>query len=320
MIEITNLQKSFGDLKVLNNINLNINDGEIYGLIGMSGAGKSTLLNCINGIEDYDCGSIRVNSKEVKSLGKDEKRLLQKDIGMIFQQLAMLSRKTVFQNIAFPMECWHYEKSEIEKKVKELASIVKITDKLDSKPAELSGGQKQRVAIARALSMDPKVLLSDEATSALDPITTASILDLLKDVQHRLGITIIVVTHEVDVIRKLCNRVSLLESGEIVASGPVEAIFAEQPEELRRFLGKSDYIGMQTVVNLQIILKDGDRSKYSISKLSQETGVDFVICGGNTERYRDNLLGDLVINVSNINDAEKVKNYLNASKITWHPY
>lgn len=320
MIEITNLQKSFGDLKVLNNINLNINDGEIYGLIGMSGAGKSTLLNCINGIEDYDCGSIRVNSKEVKSLGKDEKRLLQKDIGMIFQQFPMLSRKTVFQNIAFPMECWHYEKSEIEKKVKELASIVKITDKLDSKPAELSGGQKQRVAIARALSMDPKVLLSDEATSALDPITTASILDLLKDVQHRLGITIIVVTHEVDVIRKLCNRVSLLESGEIVASGPVEAIFAEQPEELRRFLGKSDYIGMQTGVNLQIILKDGDRSKYSISKLSQETGVDFVICGGNTERYRDNLLGDLVINVSNINDAEKVKNYLNASKITWHPY
>lgn len=320
MIEITNLQKSFGDLKVLNNINLNINDGEIYGLIGMSGAGKSTLLNCINGIEDYDCGSIRVDSKEVKSLGKDEKRLLQKDIGMIFQQFPMLSRKTVFQNIAFPMECWHYEKSEIEKKVKELASIVKITDKLDSKPAELSGGQKQRVAIARALSMDPKVLLSDEATSALDPITTASILDLLKDVQHRLGITIIVVTHEVDVIRKLCNRVSLLESGEIVASGPVEAIFAEQPEELRRFLGKSDYIGMQTGINLQIILKDGDRSKYSISKLSQKTGVDFVICGGNTERYRDNLLGDLVINVSNIDDAEKVKNYLNASKITWHPY
>lgn len=320
MIEITNLQKSFGDLKVLNNINLTINDGEIYGLIGMSGAGKSTLLNCINGIEDYDSGSIRVDSKEVKSLGKDEKRLLQKDIGMIFQQFPMLSRKTVFQNIAFPMECWHYDKSEIENKVKELASIVKITDKLDSKPAELSGGQKQRVAIARALSMDPKVLLSDEATSALDPITTASILDLLKDVQHRLGITIIVVTHEVDVIRKLCNRVSLLESGEIVASGPVEAIFAEQPEELRRFLGKSDYIGMQTGVNLQIILKDGDQSKYSISKLAQETGVDYVVCGGNTERYRDSLLGDLVINVKSTDDAEKVKNYLNASKITWHPY
>lgn len=138
MIEITNLQKSFGNLKVLNNINLTINDGDIYGLIGMSGAGKSTLLNCINGIEDYDSGSIRVDSKEVKSLGKDEKRLLQKDIGMIFQQFPMLSRKTVFQNIAFPMECWHYNKNEIEKKVKELASIVKISDKLDSKPAEFA--------------------------------------------------------------------------------------------------------------------------------------------------------------------------------------
>lgn len=320
MIEITNLQKSFGNLKVLNNINLTINDGDIYGLIGMSGAGKSTLLNCINGIEDYDSGSIRVDSKEVKSLGKDEKRLLQKDIGMIFQQFPMLSRKTVFQNIAFPMECWHYNKNEIEKKVKELASIVKISDKLDSKPAELSGGQKQRVAIARALSMDPKILLSDEATSALDPITTASILDLLNDVQNRLGITIVVVTHEVDVIRKLCNRVSLLESGKIVASGPVQALFAEQPEELRRFLGKSDYIGMLTGVNIQIILKDEDRSKYVISKLSQETGVDYIVCGGNTERYRNDLLGDLVINVESANDAEKVKNYLNASKITWHLY
>lgn len=176
------------------------------------------------------------------------------------------------------------------------------------------------MAIARALSMDPKILLSDEATSALDPITTASILDLLNDVQNRLGITIVVVTHEVDVIRKLCNRVSLLESGKIVASGPVQALFAEQPEELRRFLGKSDYIGMLTGVNIQIILKDEDRSKYAISKLSQETGVDYIVCGGNTERYRNDLLGDLVINVESANDAEKVKNYLNASKITWHLY
>lgn len=210
MIEITNLEKNFGDLEVLKKINLKIMDGEIYGLVGVSGAGKSTLLRCINGLESYSNGSLKVNGTEVKDLDKKQKKIFQKNIGMIFQHFPMLTRKTVYDNIAFPMKCWKYGKKEIDQRVKELAEIVGITDKLGEKPANLSGGQKQRVAIARALSMNPKILLSDEATSALDPKTTQSILALLKEINEKLGITIIIVTHQMEVVRQVCQKVSLL--------------------------------------------------------------------------------------------------------------
>ena len=222
MIEITNLEKNFGDLEVLKKINLKIMDGEIYGLVGVSGAGKSTLLRCINGLESYSNGSLKVNGTEVKDLDKKQKKIFQKNIGMIFQHFPMLTRKTVYDNIAFPMKCWKYGKKEIDQRVKELAEIVGITDKLGEKPANLSGGQKQRVAIARALSMNPKILLSDEATSALDPKTTQSILALLKEINEKLGITIIIVTHQMEVVRQVCQKVSLLEGGKIVTSGDVE--------------------------------------------------------------------------------------------------
>ncbi len=168
MIEIKGLQKSFGDLEVLQDINLTINDGEIYGLVGKSGAGKSTLLRCINGLEKYTNGSIKVDGVEVKDLDRKRMRYFRKDVSMIFQHFPMISRKTVYENIAFPMRCWKYDKATIDKKVKELAELVGISSKLYEKPGNLSGGQKQRVAIARALSMEPKILLSDEATSALD--------------------------------------------------------------------------------------------------------------------------------------------------------
>ena len=206
MIEITNLEKNFGDLEVLKKINLKIMDGEIYGLVGVSGAGKSTLLRCINGLESYSNGSLKVNGTEVKDLDKKQKKIFQKNIGMIFQHFPMLTRKTVYDNIAFPMKCWKYGKKEIDQRVKELAEIVGITDKLGEKPANLSGGQKQRVAIARALSMNPKILLSDEATSALDPKTTQSILALLKEINEKLGITIIIVTHQMEVVRQVCQK------------------------------------------------------------------------------------------------------------------
>ena len=222
MIEITNLEKNFGDLEVLKKINLKIMDGEIYGLVGVSGAGKSTLLRCINGLESYSNGSLKVNGTEVKDLDKKQKKIFQKNIGMIFQHFPMLTRKTVYDNIAFPMKCWKYGKKEIDQRVKELAEIVGSTDKLGEKPANLSGGQKQRVAIARALSMNPKILLSDEATSALDPKTTQSILALLKEINEKLGITIIIVTHQMEVVRQVCQKVSLLEGGKIVTSGDVE--------------------------------------------------------------------------------------------------
>ena len=182
MIQISGVNKYYGKTKVLNNINIHINKGEIFGIIGHSGAGKSTFLRCINRLETYEDGSITVENREVKKLNEKNLRLLRKDSGMIFQHFSLLERKTVFENVALPLECFKYSKDEINKKIKELLTLVGIHDKKNMKPRNLSGGQKQRVAIARALALNPKVLLCDEATSALDPNTTKSILSLLQDI------------------------------------------------------------------------------------------------------------------------------------------
>ena len=203
MIKMQNVKKSFGKTEVLKDISLNINQGEIYGLIGHSGAGKSTLLRCINALEDYNEGSIKVMDKEVKLLSEKGKRELRKELGMIFQGFNLLSRKNVFQNVALPLEVWGYDKAFINKRVNELLEIVGLSEKAKSKPAELSGGQKQRVAIARALALEPKILLCDEATSALDPKTTKDILSLLEDINKKLGITIVVVTHQMEVVKQI---------------------------------------------------------------------------------------------------------------------
>ena len=191
MININNLNKHYGSIKVLNNISINIKKGEIFAIVGHSGAGKSTLMRCINGLEDYTDGSLMVNDKEIKTLKKDELREFRKNIGMIFQHFSLIQRKTVFENIALPMELWGYKKDEILIKVKDLLALVGLSEKIHSYPKELSGGQKQRVAIARALTLNPDILLSDEATSALDPNTTTSILNLLKQINEKLNITIL---------------------------------------------------------------------------------------------------------------------------------
>ena len=225
MIKMQNVKKSFGDIEVLSNISLNINKGEVYGLIGHSGAGKSTLLRCINALEDYNDGSIIVMGKEIKSLGEKERREFRKNLGMIFQGFNLLNRKNVFQNVALPLEIWGYDKVYIKKKVNELLDIVGLSEKAKSKPSELSGGQKQRVAIARALALEPKILLCDEATSALDPKTTKDILDLLNNINKKLGITIVVVTHQMEVVKQICQRVALLQDGVLVAEGDSEEIF-----------------------------------------------------------------------------------------------
>ncbi len=217
MIEISNLQKFYGDTKVLRDINVEINKGDIYGLLGVSGAGKSTLLRCINGLESYEAGSLKVNDVEVKNLNEKELRAFRKNIGMIFQQFSLLERKTVYENVALPMECWGYKKQDIDKKVKELLELVELGDKIKSKPKELSGGQKQRVAIARALTLDPQILLCDEATSALDPSITNSILELLKKINRELGITIVVVTHQMNVVKQVCNKMAILSKGNLEA-------------------------------------------------------------------------------------------------------
>ena len=296
MIEIKGLQKSFGDLEVLQDINLTINDGEIYGLVGKSGAGKTTLLRCINGLEKYTNGSIKVDGVEVKDLDRKRMRYFRKDVSMIFQHFPMISRKTVYENIAFPMRCWKYDKATIDKKVKELAELVGISSKLYEKPGNLSGGQKQRVAIARALSMEPKILLSDEATSALDPVTTSSILKLLRDINEKLGITIIVVTHQMSVIKDICEKVTLLENGKLIVSGAVEELFVNQPGELKSFLGEEQYRVDKEGVNIEVVLSDSDESKNLVSKMSRELQMDFSIQNGEMSQYRDKSLGYIVIN------------------------
>lgn len=319
MIEISGVQKSFGDLKVLEDINVVIEDGDIYGLVGKSGAGKSTLLRCLNGLETYDSGSIRVNGIEVNSLDKKGLRLFRKDIAMIFQHFPLMSRKTVYDNIAFPMRNWKYDKAYIDKRVRELAEIVGITDKLKMKPKVLSGGQKQRVAIARALSMQPKTLLSDEATSALDPGTTASILQLLRRINEELGITIIVVTHQMAVIRELCRNVSLLEKGRLVLSGPVNELFLKQPDALRRFMMEDDIPSSQGSAQIQIMLTDSDSSKHILAALGRDLQVDYTVAGGKLERYRDQQMGSLVLSFDPQNVSE-VCNYLDRAKVVWHNY
>ncbi len=319
MIEIRNLQKSFGSLNVFENINLTVKDGEIYGLVGKSGAGKSTLLRCINGLESYSSGSILVDGLEVNSLDKNDLQNYRKDIAMIFQHFPMMSRKTVYDNIAFPMKCWKYDKKEIDERVKELAEIVGISHKLNKNPRVLSGGEKQRVAIARALTMKPKILLCDEATSALDPTTTQSILQLLKEINEKLNITIIVVTHQMEVIRHICEKVSLMENGRIVTHGEVDKIFLNQSEEVKSFLGRDETFDTSEGTNLKIMLLENDDSKRILSKMARKLDVDFSILGGKMEKYRDKHLGDLIINF-NDNDIEKVKKYLDEEEIIWHLY
>ena len=218
MINLVNVRKSFGELEVLKDINLQIHEKEIYGIIGQSGAGKSTLLRCINGLETYDSGTITVDGTAVDENDKKQLRQLRKDMGMIFQNFNLLSRLDVYDNVALPLRFWNENPNteENKKKIEHLIELVGLKDKMHERPENLSGGQKQRVAIARALVNDPKILLCDEATSALDPRITHGILELLKQINEELGITIVVVTHQMEVVKQICQRVAFLKHGVVL--------------------------------------------------------------------------------------------------------
>ena len=261
MIELVNVNKSFKNVEVLNDITFNICDNEIFGLVGQSGVGKSTLLNCLIGLESYQSGSIEIDGVKLETLSECDMRKFRKNMGMIFQNFSLIGRKDVFRNIALPMECWNYSKAEIKNRVEELAELVGMKDKLKSRPYELSGGQKQRVAIARALTMNPKYLLCDECTSALDPKSTASILELLKDLQNQFKITIIVVTHEMSVIQNLCQRMAILEKGRVSLIGGVDEIFKEKPKQLKNLLGEN-----QSQVSLTIDVEELEKCKEFFAK------------------------------------------------------
>lgn len=236
MIEISNVNKVFqqGDKEIhaLKAVNLSIPKGAIFGVIGSSGAGKSTLIRCVNMLEAPSQGSVVVDGVDLTKLSKAELSQARRNIGMIFQHFNLLSSRTVFENVALPLELASISKANIEGKVSELLSLVGLADKRNTYPANLSGGQKQRVAIARALASDPKVLLCDEATSALDPATTQSILELLKEINRKLGITILLITHEMDVVKSICHQVAIIGNGELVEKGSVGDIFAHPKTQL----------------------------------------------------------------------------------------
>lgn len=315
MIQILGVNKYYGKTKVLNNINIHINKGEIFGIIGHSGAGKSTLLRCINRLETYEDGSITVENREVKNLNEKKLRLLRKDLGMIFQHFSLLERKTVFENVALPLECFKYPKDEINKRVDELLTLVGIEDKKNMKPRNLSGGQKQRVAIARALALNPKVLLCDEATSALDPNTTKSILSLLQDINKKLNITIIMVTHQMEVIKQICSRVAIMEHGEVLEIGDTEELFLQNSKNLQKLVGEDDIV-LPKGTNIRIIFQKEISNDSIITSMARDLDINFSIICGKLEKYREDILGSLIINVFN-DHREKIKNYLDEKNVRW---
>ena len=230
MIEIQNLTKRFttqgGTVVALEDISLTIRDGDIFGIIGMSGAGKSTLVRCINMLERPDEGLVAVNGKEMQTLSPAQLRSARREIAMIFQQFNLLMQRNCLKNICFPLELAGRPKAEAEARARQLLELVGLPDKAEAYPAQLSGGQKQRIAIARALATDPKVLLCDEATSALDPNTTHSILQLIKKINRELGITVVVITHQMSVVEEICDSVAILDGGHVVEQGDVGQIFS----------------------------------------------------------------------------------------------
>ncbi|MBQ9823666.1 MAG: methionine ABC transporter ATP-binding protein [Solobacterium sp.] len=311
MIVLTDVKKSFGDLEVLKGISITIEDHQIYGIIGQSGAGKSTLLRCINGLESFQSGSITVDGEPVVISDQKKLHLLQKKMGMIFQNFNLLSRLDVYDNVALPMKFWGMKTKtpEAKEKIKGLLKLVGLEDKIHARPAELSGGQKQRVAIARALVLDPEILLCDEATSALDPGITREILALLQQINKEMGITIIVVTHQMEVVKQICERVAFIKDGTVIAEGRPEDLFVRPSKEVKAFLQEESGHLPETGVNVQLFFTNESSDDPVITMMARDLGIDFSICWGKLEDFRSNVFGSLVINISE-KDKEKVLDYL----------
>jgi len=315
VIKIENLKKFYGATQIIDDVSLNVEKGEIFAIVGHSGAGKSTLLRCINGLEDYQSGSLKVFDKEISALKDKELRELRRDVGMIFQHFALMARKTAFENVATPLKFWGYSDGEIKKRVSELLELVGLANKAASYPGELSGGQKQRVAIARALALSPKILLSDEATSALDPNTTNSILELLKQINQTLNISVVLVTHEMEVVKSIARRAVLLESGKIIGSGTIEELFLKPDEKMKEFLGEDEILPSEGV-NIRLFFPKEVAQNSVITHMARTLNIDFNIVWGKLEKLNENVLGSLVINV-NPKDEARVTEYIKQSGVLW---
>ena len=328
MITLQNISKTFIDggkeVQAVKDVNLTIHDGDIFGIIGFSGAGKSTLVRCINLLERPTSGKVTVDDKEITALSAKELRKARKKIGMIFQHFNLMPSRTIFGNVAYPLKGSGLSKQEIADKVHNLLDLVGISEKENAYSSQLSGGQKQRVAIARALANDPKILLCDEATSALDPQTTKSILKLLQKVNETLGITIVVITHEMDVVKEICNRVAVMDHGNVVEEGEVFSIFATPQNKVTR-----DFI--KTTSNLQkieelveagspvVALKPGElivrlsyieknASEPLISAVTEKFGIILNIIFADVEIVQNAPIGGTVAIVSG--DKDKVEQAL----------
>ena len=314
MIRFENVSKEFDSegisVAAVKDVSLEINKGEVFGIIGFSGAGKSTLVRCINLLERPTKGKVFINEKEITALSESELKEQRKKIGMIFQQFNLFSNRTVYNNVEFPLKRSKLTRRQKQEKVMRLLKLVDLEDKASAYPSQLSGGQKQRVAIARALANDPEILLSDESTSALDPKTTKSILTLLKKLNRELGITIVVITHEMQVIKDICDRVAVMKDGEVVEYGDVFDIFANPTQDItREFVeGTSNLSRIKELLeNKSAItqLKQGEaRLKFKylersasealVSQLSRKFNLDINIIFGNIELIGDNPVGGLV--------------------------
>ncbi len=315
MIKIEKLSKFYGDTQILYDVNLEVAKGEIFAIVGHSGAGKSTLLRCMNGLESYQGGSLKVFDQEIKNLDETQQRHLRRDVGMIFQHFALMARKNVFENVATPLKFWGYKSYETEKRVRELLNLVGLENKAKSYPSELSGGQKQRVAIARALALNPKILLSDEATSALDPNTTNQILELLEKINKELEISVVIVTHEMEVVKSIAKRAILLEGGKIIGSGSIEELFLKPDEKMKEFLGEVEILP-STGTNIRLFFPKEVAQNSVITHMARSLNIDFNIVWGKLEKLNDNVLGSLVINIDE-KDKENVLNYIKQSGVLW---
>lgn len=320
MIEIQNLQKYYGKELVIDNVSLNVKKGEIFAIVGHSGAGKSTLLRCINALESYQNGSLKVFGEEISQSAQNAKKLreLRKNIGMIFQHFALMSRKNAFENVAMPLQIHGFDKNEIKSRVSELLELVGLADKAKAYPNELSGGQKQRIAIARALALRPKVLLSDEATSALDPNTTKNILELISQINKELGISVVLVTHEMEVVKEIAQRAVLLERGKIIGSGQIHELFLKPNEKMREFLGENELSSVlpKDGVNVKLYFPKEVAQKHIITQMARELNIDFSIVWGKIEKLNGVALGNLVINIAQ-KDKEKVLDFIDKNGVLW---
>ena len=318
MIELRHISKIFptadGDFQALSDISLTIQDGDIFGIVGMSGAGKSTLVRCINLLERPTRGEVLIDGEDLMAMSPAQLRQKRRSISMIFQQFNLLMQRTCLKNICFPMEIAGVPKAEAHKRALEYLEIVGLPDKANAYPAQLSGGQKQRVAIARALASDPKVLLCDEATSALDPKTTRDILRLIKDINKRLGITVVVITHEMGVVEEICTHVAVLEHGVLQETGTVEEIFSNPRTEAGRRLVYPDGVVIDQLPAANVIriaFNGGSSYEPLIASLAIDCGVKANILGADTRNVNGKAFGTMLLGLPNDKaQIDKAMNYI----------